>query len=386
MIPQFSMSPNLATKLRLSRLILPSDQKPHGSGGRQAGIDLVRALGVLAVVLYHYSYRFPAAYLYGGKHVDVFAYGKLGVNMFFIVSAFCISGSLDRSRSLVQFIAKRVARLYPAYVICALSAFIIIMFFGLPEREVSFSTLILNLLWINMALPVRHVDGAYWTIAFELRFYFLIGAAYFLANRDYGKVMAFWRILNIAGIILYASSFILKDSTTGSILRIVNANLFLHPFGVYFLLGVTLFRWGDLTFNYRTINVSLFFMGVVFSDYSLDEKLVCIAFFPATWILLRAKQIRVPAPLLWIGLISYPLYLLHQNIGLVIIRETWPTVNLFYLRALIAFALVTAAAALINFRLEPLMRRPFERALITLGSAATRRLTGQKKDDSSSVT
>ena len=343
--------------------------------GRQDSIDLVRALGVLAVIVYHYCYRFPPEYLHNGVHVEAFAFGRLGVNLFFIISAFCISGSLDRSRSALQFYSKRVARLYPAYAVCTLLTFAIVTVFGLPGRAVSEKVLTLNLLWFNMVLPVPHVDGAYWTLLYELRFYALIGLAYFALRRDYNRVTVFWRIITLFGVALHFGAIASEGSDWAAPQRILAANLFLYPFAAYFLLGITLFRWASVTARHRTINVALFAFGVMCSEYDWTDKVVCLAFFPLTWLLLRARRLRVPRPVLHIGLVSYPLYLLHQNIGLVAIRETWPAINSFAIRAILAFGLVLFGAILVNYRIEPLLRRPFEWALLRAGEAVSHFLT-----------
>lgn len=47
-----------------------------------------------------------------------------------------------------------------------------------------------------MVLPMRHVDGAFWTLLVKLRFYALIGLLYFVLRRD----TLFWRVLTIVGI------------------------------------------------------------------------------------------------------------------------------------------------------------------------------------------
>ncbi|WP_085809894.1 acyltransferase [Sphingomonas sp. TZW2008] len=348
----------------------------HSLTGRQASIDIVRALGVLAVVFYHYSYRFPPDYLHGGTHVEAFAYGRLGVNLFFIISAFCISGSLDRSRSAVQFFAKRVARLYPAYVFCVLVTFAAVAAFGLPGREVSTAVLLGNLVWVNMVLPLRHVDGAYWTLLVELRFYAVIGLLYFALRRDYDRVTLFWRVLTLVGIALYFVAKASAGTPAAGVLRPVAANLFLHPFAGYFLLGITLFRWERVTARGRATDVALFVAGVLCSDYGVGDKIVCLCFFPLTYGLLRTQGLRVPRVVLSVGLVSYPLYLLHQNIGLVVMRTTWPAIDPFVLRALLAFGVVLLGAFAVNYRIEPPLRRPFERALVRAGDAVTRRLTG----------
>jgi peptidoglycan/LPS O-acetylase OafA/YrhL len=60
--------------------------------------------------------------------------------------------------------------------------------------------------------------------------------------------------------------------------------------------------------------------------------------------------IRVPKPVSWLGAVSYPLYLVHQNIGLLLIRET--TALSPELRVLAACLGSIGLAALIHYSVE----------------------------------
>src|SRR2546430_3417637 len=92
---------------------------------RQPGLDLLRALAIIVVVIYH-------AALFGFKlpgRVDRF--GWIGVDLFFVLSGYLIGGQLlaplARSRpiDLRRFFARRVLRIIPAYfVILAVYAFL----------------------------------------------------------------------------------------------------------------------------------------------------------------------------------------------------------------------------------------------------------------------
>ena len=52
--------------------------------------------------------------------LDLGRYGWSGVDIFFIVSGFCIGMTITRTSSFYEFIIRRFARLYPAYLIAGL--------------------------------------------------------------------------------------------------------------------------------------------------------------------------------------------------------------------------------------------------------------------------
>ena len=87
----------------------------HETGGRRAALDGLRALAVLAVLAYHFG---------GGSLVRG---GFLGVDLFFVLSGYLITGLLldEHTRSgridLSRFWARRVRRLLPALTLVVLA-------------------------------------------------------------------------------------------------------------------------------------------------------------------------------------------------------------------------------------------------------------------------
>ena len=92
---------------------------PELERGRIETLDLLRAVAVLAVVLFHYAFRGAAAD--GFTHISwadaaPFAkYGYLGVQLFFVISGFVIAYSAD-GRTATAFAIARVSRIYPGFV------------------------------------------------------------------------------------------------------------------------------------------------------------------------------------------------------------------------------------------------------------------------------
>jgi peptidoglycan/LPS O-acetylase OafA/YrhL len=88
-------------------------------------INGLRAIAVLAVVLYHYG-------------VPYFAGGFVGVDVFFVISGFLLTSIAHRrlqedSFSAAQFLLNRLRRIFPALAILAIACVVWASFFYLPE-------------------------------------------------------------------------------------------------------------------------------------------------------------------------------------------------------------------------------------------------------------
>jgi peptidoglycan/LPS O-acetylase OafA/YrhL len=283
-------------------------------------LDVIRGLAALAVVLEHGSERLFPGYLKASN--SYFTLGVFGVSTFFLVSGFIIPVSMERHGSLSSFWQARFFRLYPMYwfSIFAVLAFGWVVSAGLPSM---FGThlwrgVLANMTMFQTFLGVPNLSGLYWTLTMEMIFYllcsglFLVGllsrtlvwvwtAAIANLAATLGLAVCFHRSLPAGRTALIISAFfgtLVYRLYRGSVGR--KAILQLAPLLALSLLCGFWFRFHQFPSSekddaFRFLGVSLSYLGA----YLLFGMLY----------LRRHKTF--PFPLLWLGRISYSLYLLH---------------------------------------------------------------------------
>src|SRR5215216_6825139 len=136
---------------------------------RQPGLDLLRALAIIVVVIYH-------AALFGFKlpgRVDRF--GWIGVDLFFVLSGYLIGGKLlaslarEKSIKLGRFFARRVLRIMPAYLVILAVYFLLPSWREYPEMAQPLWKFLLSVQ--NIALHGGTAFSHAWSLAVEDQFY-----------------------------------------------------------------------------------------------------------------------------------------------------------------------------------------------------------------------
>lgn len=158
-----------------------------GEAQRRIGyIDGLRAVAVLAVVVHHAA-KYDSA-LSPGPAQHALLEGAHGVDLFFVISGFCLSYPfLNALRSdgvsyfnVVGYIARRVVRIVPPYYFAI--AILSVALLALPRLGWSLAPGMMgaNLSWVEivrqMLFADRHpqfVNGSFWSLAVEWRWYLL---------------------------------------------------------------------------------------------------------------------------------------------------------------------------------------------------------------------
>lgn len=307
-------------------------------------LDALRGMAALSVVAYHYTTRYDQIY---GHRTDMFyslSVGRYGVLLFFIISGFVVSLSLERTQRSLDFVVSRFGRLFPTYWLAIAITFITVAATGLPGRQVSLKAALLNGCMVHRFWRIPDVDGVYWTLFVEFIFYVVMLGLYKAKLLPFiERVLVIWLGIN-----------------TLEIYRIfINIPEQIEP---WFLLGYAhLFMMGIVFYRIRTHGNSILRYCILAGCFTYQialypewDKHVVVVIFMGLFGLVNAGKlwaIAVP-PLLALGTLSYPLYLLHQNIGYIIIRElegrgVSPNLSIF-----LAFCAAIALAAGVSHYVE----------------------------------
>ncbi len=331
-------------------------------------IDLLRFIAAMMVVFFHYAFRGYAAdeksALSYPLLAPTFKYGYLGVQLFFMISGFVILMTAAKG-SLRNFVISRIVRLFPAFWVCCTITFLVILFAGAPRYVATFGQYLVNMTMLSGFVKVPSIDGAYWSLFVELRFYLLIS------------------IMLIVGRIQQAQTFIIIWLIATIVLLVypigILNSMLITDFAVFFIAGTTFFLiWAKGISITRIIIIFVSWCIAVFqsieglryfeSHYKTSMNPFVVAaiitsfFTIMTFVSISRTGFFGRKRWLFIGAITYPLYLLHQNIGFIIFNNAYVYLNihLLFWSTIIGAIL---SAYLVNFLIERRFSIPLKIAL-----------------------
>ena len=168
---------------------MSAENNTQKSATRLHFLDGLRGIAILLVVLYHSFADWPRELPYHEQYADIFLFhfGKYGVQLFFIISGFVIAMTLEKCKSFLDFMFRRWLRLFPAMLI---ASFIILisapLFTARPIGVPHYLDLISGFTFIEPELfrlffvENKYIlEGSFWTLFVEMKFYILAGFLYF---------------------------------------------------------------------------------------------------------------------------------------------------------------------------------------------------------------
>jgi peptidoglycan/LPS O-acetylase OafA/YrhL len=258
-------------------------------------IDILRGIAAAMVTVFHLA---KSTDLTGGTAM-LGTYGWAGVQIFFVISGFVLPYSMFRFgytlKNFGTFILKRMIRIYPAYL-CAI--FIgIALTLATGRHLISMEAIAAHFLFLNNIIGLPSSSAVFWTLAIEFQFYLLIGLLYpfFLTSNKNSLILLF----------------------TVSICSL----WFKHP--GYIVYWFPFFALGILIFHLRFTKIppGVFWTScgllVVFITFNHGVPHAIASCFAVLFILYAKfeKETLFQKAFLFLGTISYSLYLIHWDLG-----------------------------------------------------------------------
>jgi peptidoglycan/LPS O-acetylase OafA/YrhL len=347
-------------------------------------LDALRGMAALSVVFAHYLFDAPPA-LPGqsvpqtgliGAIDSVFDIGKFGVVLFFLISGYIIPNSLGATGDRIgRFCISRFFRLYPLYWFALLLGVLL----PLPVTGFPVKTVLANITMLQGYLHQPDVVGAFWTLQIELTFYGTCLVMAFFHRMTSPKYCA----LACAGFLAFAFALA------------VGRNLLVIKLPVALPLALTMMYFGTLwrqatylgdamarryaSWLIAAITITLVPLTILgySHDFGFNEHwltyttsylaALCVFLVCTTRVLIEWR------PAVWLGEISYSLYLMHPIVAAALfyagfVAVPMPVAPGWFTIPMIALAIGVSA---LTYRL---IERPF----VSLGGRALAHLGRQR--------
>lgn len=338
---------------------------------RVAELDALRFLAAVSVALFHLVLlpTVDGAFEQGLK--DVTRFGFFGVPLFFMISGFVILWTAQ-GKDAAGFLISRAARLYPSFWVAVLLA--AASWLMLAGRPFPVATIFANLTMIPSPLGFQYVDGVYWTLLIEIKFYALVFAL-ILARQI--KRAEHWLTVWLAA---QALAHFWRPDWLVAVTLEGYGNFFVS--GAFFYLcrsqGPSVLRLGLLAISMLLCAASAtelqdgythFHSWQAHATTAVLTVLAHAAFLP-----IALTRWKLPSFPLWftLGACTYPLYLLH-NVPGALLYLALGLDDSQWLKLALVLAVISAAAFVMSKYIERRACRKFGQLLEQLRSRIARR-------------
>lgn len=302
-------------------------------------IQLLRGVAALMVCLFHLKGLLNSSTSHIGT--TFFGGGGMGVSLFFIISGFImvyITRKNDGSKLYVKnFMIKRLIRIIPLYYIMVLF-WVFAYDTHLDYFHKDYLTLVKTLCFVPIfdsplgaayGMPPLKVG---WSLNYEIFFYFIFGISLFMKRFRYIMLfIAFFALVIVVPFIF--SGYVIFNPLVNYHFKLLYFLMITNPMLLYFLVGVALGLLYNSTFRIRpkwlqsvllVLSIGLYLI-LYFKINSIIHTFfgalfVCSFLVFGFLFFNKERGLRVPAPFVYLGDMSYSLYLIHPTVIIVLPR------------------------------------------------------------------
>jgi peptidoglycan/LPS O-acetylase OafA/YrhL len=324
-------------------------------------------VAALYVVFYHYGFRGFAKddmSVVQYQPLEGFSkYGYLGVDLFFIISGFVILMTAKNS-NIVDFCISRFSRLYPAYWVGIALTTLVVVYFGGERFNVTSGQVAFNLTMLNGFFEIPYVDGVYWSLLVELKFYIVMGFILLFNKIKYIKMFAYL-LMGIAVLQL-----VMPFGESPFPLKLLY--YFTFPrWSCYFIAGMFFFlmKSENKIGTYVIPVIICYFVSIQYAFLKADHynemyngifsyttvALLVTVFYVSMFLISISKlEFLNKKVFLSFGVLTYPLYLIHQNIGFIALNNLHSYLNKWVLLVLLILTMLGASYLISKYLEKPM--------------------------------
>lgn len=315
-----------------------STTRQHKSS-RITELDALRAMAAINLMLFHYTHVYSVKYGFTSPLGFEFPWGKYGVQLFFMLSGLVNAMTILKKQDAGAFLVSRGLRILPCYyIVIALNLVLLFLMPLSATAQWSWSQIAANLTVMPNLLGYDCLEPVFWTLQVEVLFYgmlILLFAKGWL-NRPLPAVVV-GLILSVAGC-LGIDRLVQQMPAESGVLIYAQfvRQLFLLDYFPLFAVGILLNDiWRRIQgqapelpaveSTYAMTGSGLGIFAALMAFHCIDahghNPLVSVGLTALlTLALFRRLPILRWKPLVFISGISYMLYLLHDNLGSVLIH------------------------------------------------------------------
>lgn len=321
------------------------------SVNRLEWLDVLRFVAVMMVVAFHYTFNG----IVNGKIdsisqvawlVKFTKYGYLGVELFFMISGYVIFFSAQFG-SASKFAVGRIVRLYPAYWFAVLFTSCFAVFWGGVMMSVTPKMVVVNLTMLQSFMNVGDVDGVYWTLLYEVKFY---AAVFFLllvgCQRHLRSIFVLWPVVFVLALLFdqqhrtFAGGYyyyFCAGALFGALKNRLDWRVVLSlAVTCLFCVAYSSGKASELTLIksslYDEVTIGVIILGFFLVFLLQNINLV--------------RNLKMPFSSL-LGSLTYPIYLIHAHFGYMLLSQIATEGNKFFVYP-IALLLVLYISYVIN--------------------------------------
>lgn len=290
----------------------------------------LRGVAAMYVLVFHY---FPIA-TYNSPLRRVLGHGYLAVDLFFVLSGFVMALNYRHlfesgwtRAAYGTFLARRIARIYPLYIVATVVGFVLVVAGGLPfiPTMPRAPALIFNLLMVQSWGLTPSFDSPAWSISAEWAAYLLFPAL--LIPSIFRKPAVALLCTGLAASLLAALCALPAALFPDTLVR-DPLNMSGHAMGLpvlrcvpEFTLGILAFRFASTSLGRRLVSSVWIAPALVLSALFVLTipgcDLAFVLLLPVLVVSLASEahlpgRILASAPLEFLGLLSFSIYLTHK--------------------------------------------------------------------------